>query len=124
RARTAVNLRRPANTRTVQVVADSANKQPLSDVVRYVRRISHTARNVAEVVRFGGLETDDAESPYTVVTERQNYRLRHYFADETDHDADGTPILLIPPLMMTAEVWDVSPATSAVAALHNARADP
>ena len=36
----------------------------------------------------------------------------------------ATPILLIPPLMMTTEVWDVSPSTSAVAALHEAGIDP
>ena len=89
---------------------------------RYVRRVSHTARNVAEVVRFGGLETDEDESPYAVAAEQQNYRLRHYFADAVARDA--VPALLVPPLMMTTEVWDVSPATSAVAALHAAGIDP
>jgi putative long chain acyl-CoA synthase len=88
--------------------------------VRYARRVSHTARNVAEVVRFGGLETDEEESPYTVVAEQANYRLRHYFHDDAPA---GTPVVLIPPLMMTAEVWDVSPSTSAVAALHRAGID-
>src|SRR5581483_10726504 len=34
------------------------------------------------------------------------------------------PVLLVPPLMMTAEVWDVSPATSAVTSLHGAGVDP
>jgi putative long chain acyl-CoA synthase len=90
--------------------------------VRYAQRLARTARNVAEVVRFGGLETDDDESPYTVAAEQPNYRLRHYFAD--DAPAAGTPVLLVPPLMMTSEVWDVSPTTSAVAALHKAGADP
>lgn len=90
--------------------------------VRYARRVAHTARNVAEVVRFGGLETDEEESPYTVVAERSTYRLRHYFHDEAS--AGAMPILLVPPLMMTAEVWDVSPSTSAVRALHAAGVDP
>jgi putative long chain acyl-CoA synthase len=102
-------------------VANSTDK-PRSSAVRYVKRISHTARNVAEVVRFGGLETDEQESPYTVEAEQSNYRLRHYFSD--DIAADATPIVLVPPLMMTTEVWDVSPATSAVAALHAAGVDP
>lgn len=90
--------------------------------VKYAKRVTHTARNVAEVVRFGGLETDDEESPFDVVAEQSIYRLRHYFADDVPSDA--TPILLVPPLMMTAEVWDVSPATSAVLALHEAGIDP
>ncbi|SHG02760.1 putative long chain acyl-CoA synthase [Jatrophihabitans endophyticus] len=89
---------------------------------RYASRVRHTARNVAEVVRFGGLETDEENSPFDVAAERTTYRLRHYFAASVP--ADATPILLIPPLMMTAEVWDVSPTTSAVAALHEAGIDP
>ena len=93
-----------------------------SAMLRYAKRVRHTARNVAEVVRFGGLETDDEESPYTVAAEHRVYRLRHYFADDVPEGA--TPILLVPPLMMTTEVWDVSPTTSAVAALHEAGIDP
>ncbi|HVU93543.1 MAG TPA: alpha/beta fold hydrolase, partial [Jatrophihabitans sp.] len=95
---------------------------PAGQAVRFAQRVAQTARNVAEVVRFGGLETDDEESPYEVAAERPNYRLRHYFAGSAAEDA--APVLLVPPLMMTAEVWDVSPSTSAVAALHDAGADP
>lgn len=86
------------------------------------RRLTATARNVAEVVRFGGLETDEAPSPFTVEAEQLNYRLRHYFAGEAAGDA--MPILLVPPLMLTTEVWDVSPRGSAVATLHEAGLDP
>jgi putative long chain acyl-CoA synthase len=89
-------------------------------------RLVSTARNVAEVVRLGGLQTDEESSPYTVVAEQLNYRLRHYFADVPEIGTAGRrrPVLLVPPLMMSAEVWDVSPATSAVAALHAAGLDP
>jgi putative long chain acyl-CoA synthase len=89
--------------------------------VQLVKRATHTARNVAEVMRFGGLETDEEDSPYAVISEQPNYRLRRYFADDAPPGA--TPVLLIPPLMMATEVWDVSPSTSAVAALHNAGID-
>jgi putative long chain acyl-CoA synthase len=89
--------------------------------LQLAKRVSHTVRNVAEVVRFGGLETDEEESPYTVVAEQANYRLRHYFHD--DAPAGAMPVVLVPPLMMTAEVWDVSPSTSAVASLHEAGID-
>ncbi|MGI8679873.1 MAG: alpha/beta fold hydrolase [Jatrophihabitans sp.] len=119
--------RRPRPARPAGPVAQT--RRPSLGVVgvpaaaaRYARRVSHTARNVAEVVRFGGLETDDEESPYTVAAEQSTYRLRHYFSDEVASGA--VPILLIPPLMMTTEVWDVSAATSAVRALHEAGIDP
>ncbi|HLY32943.1 MAG TPA: alpha/beta fold hydrolase [Jatrophihabitantaceae bacterium] len=87
-----------------------------STAVRYARRIAATARNAAEVVRFGGLETGEEPSPFVVTAEQPNYRLRHYFADDVALDAP--PILLIPPLMMATEVWDVSPSASAVVSLH------
>lgn len=83
----------------------------------FARRLRATARNVVEVVRLGGLETDEAPSPFTVEAEQPHYRLRHYFAD--DVPAGATPILLVPPLMLTTEVWDVSPQGSAVATLHD-----
>ena len=85
--------------------------------VRYGRRIAATARNAAEVVRFGGLETGEQPSPFEVAAERPNYRLRHYFADAVP--AGAPPILLVPPLMMATEVWDVAPSASAVVSLHD-----
>jgi putative long chain acyl-CoA synthase len=90
-------------------------------VARYARAAVKTAQNVAEVVRFGGLETAEESSPFIVDAEQLNYRLRHYFADDVPDDA--MPVLLVPPLMVTTEVWDVSQATSAVRALHDAGAD-
>jgi putative long chain acyl-CoA synthase len=91
-------------------------RSSLPDPVRYAKRVTATARNAAEFVRFGGLETGEQESPYAVESEQLNYRLRHYFADDV---APGSPpILLIPPLMMATAVWDVSAQTSAVASLH------
>jgi len=97
---------------------------------RYLQQVGDTARNLAEVVRFGGLETGEQASPFTVAAEQLNYRLRHYFADAEPGAEPGAapegarPVLLIPPLMVTAEVWDVSPGTSAVAKLHAEGIDP
>lgn len=84
--------------------------------IRNARRVAATVRNVAEVVRFGGLQTGESGSPFTVEAQAPNYRLRHYFADEVP--AGATPIILVPPLMLTTEIWDVSPSSSAVASLH------
>ena len=85
-------------------------------VLGFAQRIRATARNVGEVVRFGGLDTGEESAPYAIETETRVHRLRHYFADDPAHDAQ--PILLVPPLMLTAEVWDVSPSASAVTELH------
>lgn len=102
---------------------DRVDTGPAATVIRLAQRVTATARNVGEVIRFGGLETDEQASPFTVEAEQLNYRLRHYFSDDDDVAADAPPLLLVPPLMLTTEVWDVSPQTSAVAALHGLGCD-
>jgi putative long chain acyl-CoA synthase len=102
-------------TRTGRTAAGPAT------ALRFARRVAATARNAAEVVRFGGLETGESGSPFTVEAQAPNFRLRHYFA--ADVPASATPIVLVPPLMLTTEVWDVSPGSSAVAGLHAAGID-
>jgi putative long chain acyl-CoA synthase len=82
--------------------------------------VGATAQNALEVARLGGLETGEEPSPYEVVTEQRVYRLRHYYAEE----AKGPAVLLVPPLMVTSEVYDISAAVSAVAILHEAGIDP
>ncbi|MGZ5389195.1 MAG: alpha/beta fold hydrolase [Aeromicrobium sp.] len=97
---------------------DSSDKaiSPGVSPLGFGRRVAATARNVAEVVRFGGLETGEEASPYEVESEQLNFRLRHYFAK--DVAAGAQPIVLVPPLMLAAEIWDVSPGSSAVQSLH------
>jgi putative long chain acyl-CoA synthase len=108
--------------RRVQPVATSKDGPgPAGSAFRYGRRIAATARNAAEVIRFGGLETGEQPSEFTVAAERPTYRLRHYFAGAVP--AGAPPVLLVPPLMMATEVWDVSPGTSAVANLHHSGMD-
>src|SRR5207302_10186389 len=60
-------------------------------------------------------------SPYELVSEQRVYRLRHYYADQ---ERGGPPILLVPPLMLASEVYDVAPNTSAVTILRDNGADP
>jgi putative long chain acyl-CoA synthase len=83
-------------------------------------RVGAAAQNAFEVARFGGLETDEEPSPFEVAAERPVYRLRHYYASA----AQGAPVLLVPPLMLAADVYDVSPSSSAVSVLHADGADP
>ncbi|MGZ8667277.1 MAG: AMP-binding protein, partial [Solirubrobacterales bacterium] len=86
-------------------------------------RIGSTAQNALEVARFGGLETDDEAAPYEVVARQRVYRLRRYLAGEPAGD-DSPAVILVPPLMLSAEVYDVSPAASAVRILREHGADP
>ena len=83
-------------------------------------RLGAAAQNALEVARFGGLDTEVQPSPYQVISELRVYRLRPYYGDA----ATGPPVLLVPPMMLAAEVYDVSPSTSAVTILHRHGADP
>jgi putative long chain acyl-CoA synthase len=89
-------------------------------LTRPASRIGAAAQNALEVARFGGLDTDEQPSPFEVVSENRVYRLRRYYPD---HPA-GAPVLLVPPMMLAAEVYDVAPMTSAVTILHENDADP
>ena len=95
-------------------------------LTRPVSRLGAVAQNALEVARFGGLETDEEQSPYEVVSEQRVYRLRRYFAEDWGPPVPPTrpPVLLVPPLMLAAEVYDVSPATSGVAVLRELGVDP
>jgi putative long chain acyl-CoA synthase len=78
------------------------------------------ARNAVEVARFGGLDTGEESSPFEVTQRSPTHRLRRYFPDSEHH---GPAVILIPPMMLSAEVFDVSPTVSAVAELHGAGID-
>jgi putative long chain acyl-CoA synthase len=82
-----------------------------------VRRIGATAVNAVELARHGGFETDEEYSPYEVVSSHAIHKLRRYFPDDLPEDAPV--MLLVHPLMITGDVWDIAPKTSAVAALHD-----
>src|SRR5262249_18257312 len=87
-------------------------------------RLGATAQNALEIARFGGLDTDERASPYEVVSEQRVYRLRRSFPAEGDGAENRPAVLLVPPLMITAEVYDISAAVSAVAVLHRHGIDP
>src|SRR5947199_251788 len=86
-------------------------------LTRPVARIGAAAQNALEVARFGGLNTDEEASPYELAGEHRVYKLRHYFPG-TDGAAPGSPVLLVPPLMLAADVYDVAPNSSAVTILR------
>ena len=86
-----------------------------------VSRVGAAAQNALEVARFGGLETDDEPAPYQVVAEERVFRLRRYFPGT---DQGAPTVLLVPPLMLAADVYDVSRRSSAVTILHEHGIDP
>ena len=89
-------------------------------------RIGAAAQNALEVARFGGLETDEQPSPFEIFAERPVFRLRRYYPPDR---ADGTrpdfpAIVLVPPMMLAAEIYDVAPTSSAVTILHSHGVEP
>ena len=92
----------------------------MADVGRVAGRLAAAAQNALEVARFGGLDTGEQPSPFEVAHTERVYRLRHYLPGE---EPAGAPLILVPPLMLACEVYDVSPATSAVAELASRGVD-
>ena len=92
-------------------------------ITQPLRRLGSAAQNALEVARFGGLVTDEDPSPYEIAAEHPVYRLRHYYPG-SDPDGGVSPIVLIPPMMLAAGVYDVSAATSAVTLLSERGVDP
>ena len=116
---------------------------PLDAILSPVSRAGAAAQNALEVARFGGLETGEEASPFEVVATRPIYRLRRYFppadgegsdpretagkgADRSDKEVGQTPspVILVPPMMLAAEIYDVSPSSTAVGTLHAQGVDP
>src|SRR3954447_21612756 len=95
---------------------DPGGDRSLPSLGALAKRLEATARNTVEWVRYGGLETDEEFNPHEVVAHHPTYRLLRYFPSELP--ADAPVIVLLHPVMFTAEVWDVSAALSVVSALH------
>ncbi|MFR9753600.1 AMP-binding protein [Nocardia sp. 004] len=96
-------------------------KLSAKDVAGSMQRLLATAQNGLEVIRFGGLSHDVASSPFDVVERRRMYRLRHYFPEDT---TPGRPVaLLVPPLMVNADIWDVNAEGGAVGVLNRSGID-
>lgn len=87
------------------------------EATELVKSASDTGRNVYEYLRYGGLKIDPVYSPYQVTASGKHYRLRHYFPDDAPSN-DLPPLIFVPPLMILADVYDASPRTGPVGAVH------
>ncbi len=88
-----------------------------------VNRVIATMQNGVEVLRFGGLQTGSRPSPFEIVQRCDMYRLRRYFPDSAN-DRLRPPVILVPPMMMSANVFDVTRDQGAVGILHDLGVDP
>ena len=85
-------------------------------------QLGAVAMNAAQLLMHGGFETGEKGSPFEVVAKEPMYRLRRYFPDS---DSAGRPaVVLVPPMMFVADVYDVSSTSSAVSVLHEHGIDP
>ena len=97
-----------------------------SMVTRPVERLVATAQNGLEVLRLGGLETGSVPSPSQIVESVPMYKLRRYFPPDRrpGQAAVGPPVLMVHPMMMSADMWDVTREDGAVGILHASKLDP
>ncbi len=98
----------------------------LSAVTKPVGRLVATAQNGLEVLRYGGLETGAVPSPFQIIHSTPMYRLRRYFPPDARPEAKpaGPPVMMVHPMMMSADMWDVTRDDGAVGILHKAGIDP
>ena len=97
-----------------------------SAVTRPVERLMATAQNGLEVLRLGGLETGSVPSPSQTVQSVPMYKLRRYFPPDSRAEKKPArpPVLMVHPMMMSADMFDVTRQDGAVGILHEAGLDP
>src|SRR5271156_4118145 len=97
-----------------------------SMITRPVERLVATAQNGLEVLRLGGLETGSVPSPSQIVESVPMYKLRRYFppGGRDGQPRVGPPVLMVHPMMMSANMWDVTREEGAVGILHANGLDP
>lgn len=81
-------------------------------------RASKTVANASEWIRHrGGFKIEEEYTPYRVMSTGTTYRLRRYFPDSAP---TGLPaIVFVPPLMIRADVYDISERSSPVRSAHD-----
>ncbi|MEZ4404094.1 MAG: alpha/beta fold hydrolase [Kofleriaceae bacterium] len=86
---------------------------------RRLRRVGLAWQNALEIMRAGRLSAPYG-APFEVAFHTPIFRLRHYAAATAPTSA---PVLLVPPLMVASEVYDIAPDVSAVVYLTRAGLD-
>ncbi len=87
---------------------------------RFTKKLRASAANAIELARYGRIG-DEYGAPFEIADRGPHHRLRRYRTGA----APNAPIaLLVPPLMLTAEIYDIAPDVSAVAKLGALGIDP
>lgn len=81
-----------------------------------VRRVTLAAQNALELIQAGRL-SEPYSAGYDVLHSDARYSLRRYQGTLAANKRVSAPLLLIPPLMLTAEIYDISEELSAAATL-------
>ncbi len=89
---------------------------------RRLRRVGLAWQNALEIIRAGRL-TAPYGAPFDIVHEDAIHKLRHYHPPAEATGPRSAPLLLVPPLMVASEVYDIAPDVSAVAFLGRAGID-
>ena len=87
------------------------NSNKRSQLLDTPSRLSATIKNASAIARFGRLQARTG-TVYYVAHESKNYRLRCYEIKKSK--AKRIPIILVPPLMISADVYDMSQESSTV----------
>lgn len=101
-------------------MTDSSRPRP-TRARRRLRALSRGAGNALEMLGRGRLGAP-YRADHEVAAERGILRLRRY-ARSAGEPLDADPVLLVPPLMVTAEIYDISPELSSVTYLSSRGVD-
>ena len=84
---------------------------------RRLGRVRRGAANMLDILRKGRISAP-YRAPFEIAHEGAHYRLRRYRSEDASGSAAAGPaVLLVPPLMVAAEIYDISPELSAVSFL-------
>ena len=92
------------------------------DLLTASSRLAGAIQNALEIRRFGKLG-NNPRTPYDVVVKERVFSLRHY-RSKARRGAKQPAVILVPPLMLSADVYDITAEGSAVAALMKGGIDP
>ncbi len=80
-------------------------------------KMSLAAQNALEIARFGGLERGEKAREFEIAPPHPVFKLRRSHTERVLAEPDRPPVVLVPPMMLAADIFDVSDESSAVATL-------
>lgn len=101
-------------------VSMSENDRKSLPVPKVLRRVGAGAKNALTILKKGRLGAPYS-APYEVAAEGRAHQLRRYRSEGAGEPV--APVLLVPPLMVTSEIYDISPELSAVTYLAQSGLD-